>query len=62
MWQTEYNTAVIKGRVRPTHLSDKKIKWKRIRELSQVREMAHSLFGTSSVAKATPRAVTVSNS
>ena len=26
MWQTEYNTAVIKGRVRPKHLSDKNIK------------------------------------
>ena len=44
MWQTEYNTAVIKGRVRPTHLSDKKkLSGKRIREQSRVREMDHSL-------------------
>ena len=44
MWQTEYNTAVIKGRVRPTHLSDNKnLSGKRIREQSQVREMDHSL-------------------
>ena len=44
MWQTEYNTAVIKGRVRPTHPSDKtNLSGKRIREQSQVREMDHSL-------------------
>ena len=57
MWQTEYNTAVLKDRVRPTHVSDKKkYSGKRLRA------EASWVFGTSSVAKATPRAVTVSKS